>query len=484
MLLVDATPMGPEEMPLPMGVMASSGRSLPGLSPADVNTINEDEDFVQARGQAGAADFQAIADVDDPNDLAKAGWSILFPKGQDPAIREALEPLIEHRRKQVLEQDGSDQRLFCVFNGDEAYRPGETVRIWLERFNLGLAIVDPLLGVPLYLTLVGGPEDIPFEFQYLLDTYWCVGRISLETPDEYRAYAERVVAYETAATIRQAKRVAVFNVANLGNRATGLLHNQVAVPLVEGTKSSKPLGEKQNYTLQSYLGDNATQENLRKLLDGQQPGGRPALLFTGSHGAAYPLGDPLQRERQGAIICQDWEGGSVQPEHCFSAANINEDTQLDGLIHFFFACYGGGCPTLDTYSRSAQAPQKIMEKPIVARLPQKMLAAGALASLAHIDRAWSYSFQVGRGAAQVQEFRNVMTRLLRGDRIGYATDQFNLRWTILGAELTDAMRQRDSSPERVSDAVLANRWVARDDARNYLVLGDPAVHLRFKDMQP
>jgi hypothetical protein len=30
--------------------------------------------------------------------------------------------------------------------------------------------------------------------------------------------------------------------------------------------------------------------------------------------------------------------------------------------------------------------------------------------------------------------------------------------------------------------LLGQFWVARDDARNFLILGDPAVQLRVKDM--
>jgi hypothetical protein len=475
----DAVPLGQDEMPLPWGVQAESGQLLPGMVVEDLGRVDEDPNAVQARGDKENTDFLAVSEVD-PGKLEEAGWGIIFARGVDPAVREALEPLIEHRRKQV-----GDPALFKVFDGAAGYQPNDRVTAWLSRFDVGLAVVDPQLGVPLYLLIVGSPEEIPFEFQCLLDAYWSVGRLHFETPTEYRAYAEGVVAYETAGTLPHARRVAVFSVKNPGDRATALLMNQVAAPLVQGTGTAKPLGERQRFQMQPFLGEEATKENLTGLLQGKAPGGPPALLFTGSHGVSFADHDQDQRAKQGAILCQDWAGGPIGPSHYFAAADLPADAKVGGLIHFFFACYGGGCPKFDTYSRLPDgSPKQITASPMVARLPQTMLASGALAVVAHIDRAWSYSFQVGRSAPQVQEFRDVMVRVMKGERVGQCTDQFNLRWTVLSAELADALRQQQILPGQVSDATLANRWVARDDARNYVTLGDPAVRLRVEDMSP
>jgi Peptidase family C25 len=474
---LQTTPLGPDDFPLPMGIQAESGQLLPGLKRESLKHIDEDPPAVQARGASDNTDFLAVSEVD-PNKLDEAGWGIVFHRNADAAVREALAPLIEHRRKQV-----PDARLFKIFEGSSGYQPNDTVGSWLARFNVGLAVVDPFGGVPLYLLIVGPPTEIPFEFQYLLDAYWSVGRLDFDTAAQYRAYAESVIAYETATTVPHRKRVAMFSVRNPGDRATALLMNQVTTPLVEGTATMKPLGDKQGFTRQVFVDEDATKENFQSLVRGETDGGTPALLFTGSHGVSFDPADAKQREKQGAILCGNWSGGPVQPQHYFAAEDLSSATKVGGLVHFFFACYGGGCPKFDNYSRLADGSSKqIAPTPIVARLPQKLLMNGALAVVGHIDRAWSYSFQVGRGAPQVQEFRDVMVRVMKGERIGQCTDQFNLRWNILGSELTELQRQQQALPGQVSDAMLANKWIARDDARNYLTLGDPAVRLRVEDM--
>src|SRR5262249_14929411 len=152
-----------------------------------------------------------------PNNLEESGWCVIFASSIDAAIKAALEPLLSHRQSQA-------KRLFKVFEGPSGLLPGDDARKWIERQGASFAVVDPENGIPLYVLLVGPPDEITFEFQYLLDLYWNVGRLHFDTADEYRTYAESVVAYETGPTVPHRKRAAIFTVKNDGDRPTGLLH--------------------------------------------------------------------------------------------------------------------------------------------------------------------------------------------------------------------------------------------------------------------
>ena len=134
--------------------------------------------------------------------------------------------------------------------------------------------------------------------------------------------------------------------------------------------------------------------------------------------------------------------------------------------------------TTRTRTVRTTSPYRSRKKPSVARLPQKILLQGAQAVIGHIDRAWAYSFQTNTGQAMVQSFRDPLVRLLQGRRVGDALDVFDQRWSVLSGGLLTLIQNRDAMPSSVP-AVLANRWVARDDARNYVVLGDPAARLKI-----
>jgi hypothetical protein len=211
------------------------------------------------------------------------------------------------------------------------------------------------------------------------------------------------------------------------------------------------------------------------------------LLFSGSHGKSFRLDDPRQEGSQGAIVCQDWTGyGSISKDQYYDASDLSANAKVHGVIHLLFACYGAGWPQFDNFKRLESSPAQIAPKPMMGRLPQALLAhpeGGALAVLGHVERAWAFSFHSDRGGPQIQGFRDVIGRIMRGDRLGQATDQFNFRWAALSTELSEVLSQMQFGLQ-VPPQQLANQWVARDDARNYILFGDPAVRLRVEDMPP
>lgn len=467
------------DWPIPFGISAETGNPLPSLEPADLRArLVSSEllpllDVVRARAAPEAVRFVTTSDTD-PNNLVESGWGVIFAPGTSTSVKEALHKLLEKRRADT------GGRLFKVFENDSAPQPGESATDWLDRHHVGLNMVVPEDGIPFYLLLVSSPEEIPFEFQYTLDLYWAVGRVHFDTPEEYGRYARSVVAYETEKVLLQQRRVGIFATRHDFDRATQLFSDEVAMPLSQGAGGGiHPLGSKQQFKLETFIGESATKENLVQLM--QNP---PALLFSGSHGMEFRVDDLRLPATQGALVCQDWKGyGSVQGSDWFAAADVPAEARLHGLIHFVFACYGAGCPKFDDFKRLAPHPRQIAPHAMIAPLPKSMLAhseGGALATLGHIDRAWGYSFMSGKGRRQVQGFYDVLSQVLRGVRLGQATDAFNVRWAVLSTELSEAMLRHKN--QQITDKELANAWVARDDARNYVIFGDPAVRLRVEDL--
>jgi hypothetical protein len=154
------------------------------------------------------------------------------------------------------------------------------------------------------------------------------------------------------------------------------------------------------------------------------------------------------------------------------------------MIAFFFACYGAGTPLYDEYYKQAfkEEGQVIAERPFVADLPKAMLSlqqGSALAVVGHVERAWGTSFlgtEAGaksRKSEYVAVFESAIERLLKGHPIGSAMDYFNVRYAALSTELTVAY----DSPIDPDPYELAGLWTANNDARGYIVVGDPAVRL-------
>ena len=457
------------------GINGATGEyGLPAMTPhqlAQVVSGEEiDEGFLSELKQRREAHWGVEEGVD-PTDVSKSGWGFIMAHNADPAIKEALSELLEHRQRQTGEK-------YREYLGPEGYRPNETKNKWLGRHGMGAGPADPDK-VPYYLLIVGDPETIPYRFQNQLDVQYAVGRIHFDTLDEYAAYARSVVQSETSG-LALPKQATFFGVRTPDDPATMMSADHMIKPL------SIKMAEQTSWQINTLLEAQATKANLANLINS---GKTPTLLYIASHGMGFPNGDARQLPHQGALLCQDWPGAGkwkqpIPPDFYFSADDVSSDARLLGSMAFFFACYGAGTPRLDEFAQQATKQRtEIAAQAFISHLPRRLLShpqGGMLAVIGHVERAWGYSFMWDRAGEQLVPFESTLQSVMSGKPIGYALEYFNERYAEISSDLT-VMIEDLNFGGKVDEVALAGMWTANNDARAYVIIGDPAVRLPLSD---
>ncbi len=439
-------------------------------------------------------DHLGVKEGVDPKDLSQAGWGVIFAEEEGPAIdaiKEALSPLLALRRQQAGDH-------YSEYSGKDGFRANDSKSRFLARHKMGPGPADPDK-VPYYLLIVGDPGRIPYRFQYELDVQYAVGRIHFKELEDYANYARSVVEVETG-QITLPRRATFFGVENEDDPATGVSAGRLVRPLAKKVGQDQP-----DWQVETFLASEAKKATLERVYG---EGETPALLFTASHGMGFPNGDPQQLSHQGALLCQDWpgpkqwgsEGGSPRPiprDFFFSGEDLGKDASVHGIVNFYFACFGAGTPLEDDYGRSMNEKQisfwrqafgeatwpRIAPVPFLANLPTKMLShpkGGALAVVGHVERAWPASF-VWEAFDSRTVFESTLKRLMEGHPVGSAMEFFDQRYAELSTMLTNELDQVDLGVQR-NDSQIAGMWIANNDARSYVVIGDPAVRVAIADL--
>jgi hypothetical protein len=395
------------------------------------------------------------------DDLAEMGWGVIFPSEQAGELRRRLAPLLQLRQSQARHR----------YQEWEVGRNDLARKFLAQRRVVPGAMVDPER-LPYYLLIVGDPTLISYKFQYHLNIHRAVGRLAFADLDDYDRYAASVAEVEQggAGVPRRATLFAVDN----GDRATQRLTEHLVRPLAARLPRHAP-----DWSVEVWEGDQASKEALGGLFKET-----PAFLLAASHGLRMKPGSDQQLARQGALVCQDWPGsGPCYPHQYFQAEDLPRTVRLQGLIALFAACYGAGTPQEDNFpheetpTRQTYKPLPLAAAPFVARLPQALLRQGALAVVGHVDRMWTTSFcwqANGKSQEAMLYLEDTLKKLLEGQRIGHALRPLAERSSRLAEELSEPLKSLHENC-KVDLGNLADLWTSHNDARNMILLGDPAV---------
>ncbi len=442
---------------LSLGLDAEAGRSF-------YSGLKAHEPGLLAGRRRLRADLEAT-------DLSQAGWGAVFPRDVDPAIVEALGPLLDLRRHQAGD-------LFRRLS----YIPREGPGTFLSRLRAGPGPVAPS-SVPYYLLLVGSPKDIPHGFQFDLDLQYATGRLDLPNPEAYAAYARSLVASEGRGIQRSHAlrshdlRSHDLDLFSVGHGPSGLdpatdcARRALADPL------ERALKRRESFRLRRFDGMAASKNRLQRCLTE----GAARIVMTVGHAALFQPDNPRLRPCQGALVCSDWPGqGPAYAKHYFAASDVPDEASLAGRIFVLFGCHTAGTPRLDSFGapgRDRRAERRLLaHEPFLAKLPQRLLAhpkGGAAAVVAHVDRAMPSHRFGDFEDGQSHCFEEILVQLLKGRPVGLAMEAFSQRHGELAARLVaESLGAGDGDFEPVDRLEL---WSAYCDARSHIVLGDPAA---------
>jgi hypothetical protein len=468
------------------GIDYSTGRSI--VEPIDEQDFSRmilgsfpHETLSRASAEtATARSYKAEVRARSPNldDPLSVGWKFLV-SNKDPLKEEiikAVEPLAKHRGMKDPSQP-------LIYNCNYEYEWMDWIRNNCWSLSLGEA--------PYYVLIIGGPEQVPFRFQSTLDSAVAVGRANFDSIEDLKEYVKKVIRLEKAENPVVDREVIMF-APNWGlDDPTFFSKTFMAQPLSQHIKDTL------NFQTTNLFENDATKEKLINTVAHSAP----TLVYTASHGLGAPNEDmSIQKRYNGAICCQNMRGIGKPPQGTYSVDDVPDGgAYAEGSVFFNFSCYGYGTPARSDFYhwtrrdglKSNGNPRFNAAEDFISALPKKLLAhpRGPIGFFGHVDTAWLHGFAdpvnpyiLERWSSRMGPFKKAVETILSAHTLGLVLNSMNSGYSIGSLVLTNAYDRIASGAEVMTsekNSRLVDYWIARTDAQNYMLFGDPGTHVRI-----
>lgn len=191
--------------------------------------------------------------------------------------------------------------------------------------------------IPRYLLIVGTPEEVPWELQYVLNAYYAVGRLHL-VGDELENYVTALRSGWADSAARSENAV-IWAVNQGAGDITELMRDAIASKVFAKLSNDSDLAGGTRFLDGPGA---ATASLLADALSETKPG----LVVTTSHWQTYPLDNmELLGDNLGLLVDQDYASvlvadllagwqpdGTIWYAHACCSAGSNNETLFDGLV--------------------------------------------------------------------------------------------------------------------------------------------------------
>ena len=407
----------------------------------------------------------------------EVGWGLVLPENETIGIRERatgadapapLRELLEKRKGPVLRYRADILKL------RRYYSDGSSQDMDLGQSKPGIAKGR----LPKYLLIAASPKQVPWRFQYLLNTCAFVGRLDLGGT-QLENYVNALLNNWSDAKC-QIEQPVVWAVDHGSDDITFLMRHSIAEPVRDALSKDSAILDK----VRHFAAATATRENLANAL--AEATRKPALIVTTSHGMTGPKEDAqLMAQTLGCLV--DGNRSLVSPGW------LLERWQPDGAIWYAHACCSAGSDSRTSFTGLVQddIERTLLDVAAlgaqVAPLPTALLGAPRplRAFVGHVEPTFNWTLrdpnskQLLTGSICEALYKNM--HRARPEPVGMA---FESCFKHVGQLLQQWIEQVDKISNEVSSA---KREAARQaalrlkltglDRQSFVILGDPTVAL-------